>query len=60
MGNPLRDSPFVSEDWNGTVSLRSLEFGGAHLFAGEFMEDAPNSNGEGDATYAYVETVFTF
>jgi len=38
----------------------TFEIGAAHLFAGEFMDDAPNSNGEGDATYAYVETVFTF
>lgn len=37
-----------------------IEIGGAYLFAGEFMENAPNSNGEGDATYGYMQTEFIF
>ncbi len=35
-----------------------IEAGVALLFAGEFMDDAPNSNGQGDATYAYSQVVF--
>jgi hypothetical protein len=37
-----------------------LEVGYAYLFQGEFAEDAPSANGEGDVSYAYVSTTFTF
>ncbi|MCA9414125.1 MAG: alginate export family protein [Candidatus Omnitrophica bacterium] len=46
--------------WKAIPEKLDIEFGAAHLFAGEFMKDAPNSNGEGDATYGYVQTVLTF
>ena len=32
-----------------------LEGGFAHLFAGGFRDDAPGSNGAGDATYFYLQ-----
>lgn len=35
-----------------------LEFGYAHLFAGEFIDKAPNSNREGDSNYVYTQIVF--
>ena len=37
-----------------------LEVGGAYLFSGEFVDNAPNTNGEGNASYGYVQTVLTF
>ena len=46
--------------WDVRPGNLRLETGAAHLWAGEFMTSAPNANGEGDATYAYLQTVFTF
>lgn len=37
-----------------------LEFGGAHLIHGEFLEDAPNAPAEGDTTYIYASALTTF
>lgn len=37
-----------------------LEFGAAHLFAGSFIDDAPNATTQGDSTYVYVASVFRF
>jgi hypothetical protein len=37
-----------------------VELGGAQLFAGRFMEEAPNSNGQGDCTYGYVALELRF
>lgn len=37
-----------------------LEGGFAHLFAGDFMDDAPNTRGQGDVTYAYTQIALTF
>ena len=37
-----------------------LEFGVAHLFAGEFIEQAPNANAADDITYAYSQITLTF
>ena len=34
-----------------------LETGYAHLFAGEFIDNAPNSNMQGDSNYAYAQIV---
>jgi hypothetical protein len=46
--------------WNLRPNGIRLEAGVAHLFAGEFMEDAPNSNGQGDATYLYSQIALSF
>jgi len=37
-----------------------LEAGYAHLFAGEFIEKAPNSNDEGDSNYVYTQATLRF
>ena len=37
-----------------------LEFGVAHLFVGEFVEQAPNANSADDITYAYSQVSLTF
>ena len=37
-----------------------LEGGFAHLFAGDFMDEAPNSRRQGDVTYAYTQIALTF
>lgn len=44
--------------WEVVPGNVRLETGVAHLFAGEFMNNAPNSNGQGDATYVYTQLVF--
>ena len=58
-------SSFVGQQIELRVRWRPLpgnvlvEFGYAHLFAGEFIDDAPNSNG-GDTNYAYSQLVLEF
>lgn len=37
-----------------------LDFGVAHLFAGDFVEDAPNNSGQGDSSYAYAGFTYRF
>lgn len=37
-----------------------LELGGARLFHGEFLEDAPNAPDQGDTTYLYAQAITTF
>jgi hypothetical protein len=37
-----------------------IETGAARLFHGDFTDDAPNANAEGDTTYFYVQTTFSF
>jgi hypothetical protein len=37
-----------------------LEMGYAHLFDGEFMQDAPNSPSAGDSDYVYTQVALTF
>jgi hypothetical protein len=46
--------------WNLRPDSVRLEAGIAHLFAGEFMADAPNTNGQGDATYFYSQIVLSY
>ena len=46
--------------WNILPGNVLLESGIAHLFAGEFMDEAPNSNRQGDATYCYSQIEITF
>ena len=46
--------------WEVIPNNIRVEAGVAHLFAGEFMDDAPNSNRQGDATYVYSQIGFTF
>ena len=37
-----------------------IETGGAYLFAGEFLKEAPNSRGGQDTSYGYIEMIWTF
>lgn len=37
-----------------------LDAGIAHLFAGDFIENAPNATTQGDTTYVYVASIITF
>lgn len=46
--------------WDLLPKSIQVEVGAASLFAGTFMDRAPNTNGEGNATYGYVQNVFTF
>jgi len=44
--------------WDATPNLR-LEVGAAQLFAGSFIDDAPNATTQGDTSYAYVSTTLS-
>ena len=46
--------------WEVLPGNYRFESGIAHLFSGEFRDDAPNSNREGDATYVYTQVLFNF
>jgi hypothetical protein len=46
--------------WDPLPGNLRLEGGVAHLFAGSFRDDAPLSNGQGDATYAYTQATVRF
>lgn len=46
--------------WNVRPNNVRLEAGFSRLFAGEFMHDAPNSNGQGDANYFYSQVTLSF
>ena len=37
-----------------------IEMGAAHLFVGEFVEDAPNANSADNITYLYSQVVLSF
>ena len=50
----------ASVRWDVLPGNYSFEAGVAHLFAGDFMDDAPNTNGQGDATYLYSQVSFSF
>ena len=70
VGSGVRDATGASGDRIGHhVELRArfdflpgtayIEVGGAYLFAGSFLDRAPNSQGGRDSRYAYVETIWT-
>lgn len=46
--------------WNMFPGNVRLEVGGAYLFAGEFVRNAPNAPGQGDTAYGYVSLELTF
>ena len=46
--------------WEVVPGSYRFETGVAHLFAGGFMDDAPNANGEGDVAYVYSQVLFNF
>jgi hypothetical protein len=50
----------VRARWDARPGSLRVEGGAARLFAGAFLERAPNANGEGDAFYAYLQSVLIF
>lgn len=46
--------------WNVLPGNFSLDFGVAHLFAGEFLDNAPTASGNGDTSYVYLQTLLSF
>ncbi len=46
--------------WDVLPGNLRLESGFAHLFTGGFRDDAPQSNGQGDATYVYAQATVRF
>ncbi|MEM7203943.1 MAG: alginate export family protein [Planctomycetota bacterium] len=52
--------PELRVRWDAFPGNLRIEGGLAKLFVGDFVDDAPNANGEGDATYGYVQTILTF
>jgi hypothetical protein len=46
--------------WDVLPGNLRLETGYAHLFAGNFIDDAPNSNREGDSDYVYTQATVSF
>lgn len=46
--------------WEVVPGNYRFETGVAHLFAGEFRDNAPGSNRQGDATYAYSQVLLNF
>jgi len=46
--------------WNVIPNNVRLEAGVAHLFSGEFINEASNSDRQGDSTYAYSQIALTF
>jgi len=59
-GDDIGQQVDVRVRWDETPGGMQLEVGAAHLFAGDFVSDAPNATGQGDATYGYVATTFRF
>lgn len=59
-GSYLGNQAEIRIRWDVFSGNLRIETGAAYLSAGEFMENAPNTNGEGHSTYAYLQTIFTF
>ena len=50
----------LSVRWDVVPGNVRIESGYAHLFAGEFIDDAPNSNRQGDSNYVYSQIALSF
>lgn len=50
----------IQAQYNPRPGNLALEFGAAHLFHGQFLEEAPNAPAQGDTTYIYVSALTTF
>lgn len=46
--------------WDMLPGNVRVEAGGAYLFAGEFINNAPNATGQGDTAYGYLSLEITF
>ena len=58
-GNYLGSQFEVRVRWDVLPGNLRLESGYAHLFTGEFVEDAPNSNRPGDLNYFYLQAAIS-
>lgn len=59
-GDHVGDLTEVRVRWHVAPGTWMLEFGAAYLAAGAFLERAPNASGNGDTSYAYAQSVFSF
>jgi hypothetical protein len=59
-GSYLRNQPEIRVRWEVFPGNLRIEGGVVHLFAGEFLKLARNSNGQGDSTYGYLQSIVTF
>jgi hypothetical protein len=59
-GSYLGNQPEIRVRWEAIPGNLRIECGVAHLFAGEFIKDAPSLVNKGDSTYGYLQSVFTF
>jgi len=59
-GSYIGNQAEVMVGWDVIPGNLRLEAGVAYLFAGEFMKDAPQSPKQGDASYVYLMSNFTF
>lgn len=46
--------------WTALPGHLEFEAGFVHLFAGRFLDRAPNASGQGDTTYGYIQTTLRF
>jgi hypothetical protein len=58
-GNYLGSQFEVRVRWDVLPGNLRLESGYAHLFDGEFIEDAPNSSRPGDVNYFYLQAAIS-
>ena len=58
-GNYLGSQFEVRVRWDVLPGNLRLESGYAHLFTGEFVQDAPNSNRPGDLNYFYLQAAIS-
>lgn len=59
-GSYLGHMPEIEVRWDVVPGNLGIEVGAAYLFAGSFIDRAPNGTDEGDATYVYAQSVLTF
>jgi hypothetical protein len=59
-GDYLGNMPELQVRWHAVPKNILVDTGFAYLFQGDFPEDAPNANGQGDSAFAYLEVTFTF
>ena len=59
-GNYLGTQLEVRVRWDVCPKNLRLEAGYAHLFPGEFIDNAPTSNRQGDSDYVYTQASFGF
>jgi hypothetical protein len=59
-GDHVGDLTEVRVRWHVVSGAWTLELGAAYLAAGAFLQRAPNTSGNGDTSYAYLQSVFNF